>query len=61
MKVPETIEKEWGIAFHKYMKKSKMIEVSGTDATLKPLDVFCFNHLKMMLECENCEPKIKIL
>ena len=51
MKVPE-IEMEWGNAYQKYMRQSLLVELSGTDASLKPLAVLCFRHLKMLVDGE---------
>lgn len=52
MKVPQEIEMEWGNTYQKYMKQALLVELSGTDASLKPLAVLCFRHLKMLVNGE---------
>lgn len=52
MKVPQEIEMEWGNAYQKYMRQAILVEISGTDALLKPLAVLCFRHLKMLVDGE---------
>lgn len=52
MKVPQSLEFEWGTIYQNYMKQAFLLEIGDTDAHLKPLAELCYKHLRMLVNFE---------
>lgn len=52
MKVPQSLEFDWGKTYQNYMKQGLLLEIGNTDTHLKPLAELCHKHLRMLVNCE---------
>lgn len=59
MKVPQSIEFDWGSTYHHYMKQGLLLEIGSTDTHLKPLAELCYKHLRMLVNCEQKQVKFE--
>lgn len=59
MKVPQSIELDWGIIYQNYMKKGVILSVKNTDICLKSLSELCYKHLKTVVDCEKKQLRCK--
>lgn len=57
MKVPQSIEFEWGATYQNYMKQALLLEIGNADTHLKPLAELCYKHLRMLVNCEQKQLK----
>lgn len=58
MKVPESIELDWGVTYQNYMKQVSLIEIEQTDAHLKLLAELCYKHLRTLVQYERKQLKL---
>lgn len=57
MKVPQSLEFDWGATYQNYMKQALLLEIGNTDTQLKPLAELCYKHLRMLVNCERKQLK----
>lgn len=53
MKVPESVEMDWGMTYTNYMNKALRYRIEATSEGLRQLAELCYTHLKCIVDLEN--------